>query len=84
MRPLAGQGAYLLFSIGLIATGLLGVPVLAGSAALAHHYFLVCNNPRVMGQHVNGKVMNALGVIAALVISVAALVMLIVWTRTWV
>jgi NRAMP (natural resistance-associated macrophage protein)-like metal ion transporter len=35
LRPLAGEGAYLLFGIGLIGTGILGVPVLAGSAAYA-------------------------------------------------
>ncbi len=35
LRPLAGNGAYLLFTIGLIGTGMLGVPVLAGSSAYA-------------------------------------------------
>ena len=35
LRPLAGSGAYLLFSLGLIGTGMLGVPVLAGAAAYA-------------------------------------------------
>ena len=35
LRPLAGDGAYLLFTIGLIGTGMLGVPVLAGSSAYA-------------------------------------------------
>lgn len=35
LRPLAGNGAYLLFTLGLIGTGILGVPVLAGSAAYA-------------------------------------------------
>ena len=35
LRPLAGDGAYLLFAIGLIGTGLLAVPVLAGSASFA-------------------------------------------------
>ena len=35
LKPLAGQGAYLLFTLGLIGTGMLGVPVLAGSAAYA-------------------------------------------------
>ena len=35
LRPLAGDGAYLLFALGLIATGLLAVPVLAGSASFA-------------------------------------------------
>jgi Mn2+/Fe2+ NRAMP family transporter len=35
LRPLAGQFAALLFSLGIIGTGLLAVPVLAGSAAYA-------------------------------------------------
>ena len=35
LRPLAGEGAYLLFTIGLVGTGMLGVPVLAGSCAYA-------------------------------------------------
>lgn len=35
LRPLAGKGAYLLFTLGLIGTGTLAVPVLAGSAAYA-------------------------------------------------
>jgi Mn2+/Fe2+ NRAMP family transporter len=35
LRPLAGRGAYLLFTIGLIGTGMLGIPVLAGAAAYA-------------------------------------------------
>jgi NRAMP (natural resistance-associated macrophage protein)-like metal ion transporter len=35
LQPLAGDGAYLLFALGLIGTGLLAVPVLAGSASFA-------------------------------------------------
>lgn len=35
LLPLAGKGAYLLFALGLVGTGMLGVPVLAGSAAYA-------------------------------------------------
>jgi NRAMP (natural resistance-associated macrophage protein)-like metal ion transporter len=35
LRPLAGNAAYLLFSLGLIGTGMIGVPVLAGSCAYA-------------------------------------------------
>ncbi len=35
LRPLAGAGAYWLFSLGLIGAGMLGVPVLAGSCAYA-------------------------------------------------
>ncbi len=34
LRPLAGPLAFLLFSMGIIGTGLLAVPVLAGSAGL--------------------------------------------------
>jgi Mn2+/Fe2+ NRAMP family transporter len=35
LRPLAGQFAYLLFALGIIGVGLIGVPVLAGSSAYA-------------------------------------------------
>jgi NRAMP (natural resistance-associated macrophage protein)-like metal ion transporter len=35
LRPIAGPLAFLLFSVGIIGTGLLAVPVLAGSAAYA-------------------------------------------------
>lgn len=33
LRPLAGSGAYWLFTIGMVGTGMLAVPVLAGSCA---------------------------------------------------
>jgi NRAMP (natural resistance-associated macrophage protein)-like metal ion transporter len=35
LRPIAGNFAFLLFALGIIGTGLLAVPVLAGSAAYA-------------------------------------------------
>jgi len=35
LRPLAGRFAFLLFALGIIGTGLLAIPVLAGSAAYA-------------------------------------------------
>jgi Mn2+/Fe2+ NRAMP family transporter len=35
LRPLAGDFAYWLFAIGILGVGLIGVPVLAGSAAYA-------------------------------------------------
>ena len=35
LRPLAGEFSFLLFSLGIIGTGMLAVPVLAGSAAYA-------------------------------------------------
>ena len=35
LKPLAGNFAFLLFAVGILGTGLLGVPVLAGSGAYA-------------------------------------------------
>jgi Mn2+/Fe2+ NRAMP family transporter len=35
LKPLAGQGASLLLAVGLIGTGVLGVPILTGSSAYA-------------------------------------------------
>ena len=35
LRPIAGELAFLLFALGIIGTGLLAIPVLAGSAAYA-------------------------------------------------
>jgi Mn2+/Fe2+ NRAMP family transporter len=35
LRPIAGDFAFALFAVGIIGTGLLGLPVLAGSAAYA-------------------------------------------------
>ena len=35
LRPIAGDFAFLLFGLGIIGTGMLAVPVLAGSAAYA-------------------------------------------------
>lgn len=35
LRPIAGEYAYLLFALGIIGTGMLAIPVLAGSASYA-------------------------------------------------
>lgn len=35
LRPIAGNAAYLLFTLGIIGTGMLAVPILAGSSAYA-------------------------------------------------
>jgi NRAMP (natural resistance-associated macrophage protein)-like metal ion transporter len=35
LKPLAGEGAYLLLALGLVGTGFLAVPILTGSAAYA-------------------------------------------------
>ena len=55
LRPFAGDGAYWLFSLGLIGAGMLGVPVLAGSCAYAFaeaadwHGSLETHPPRAIG-----------------------------------
>ncbi|HVX42129.1 MAG TPA: Nramp family divalent metal transporter [Gemmatimonadaceae bacterium] len=133
LKPLAGPAAALLFTAGLVGTGMLGVPVLAGSAAYAiaeaaawragmdekvhsaRQFYgviavamiagmvlnfahvnairlliwsavingllappliiiilVVCNNPRVMGPHRNGRALNLLGGAAALLMTTAA------------
>ncbi|HEX8694720.1 MAG TPA: Nramp family divalent metal transporter [Longimicrobium sp.] len=138
LRPLAGSAASLLFSLGIVGTGMLGVPVLAGSAALAvaeaegwpagmserptragRFYavmalalgagmamdylgiepirmlfgaavvngllapplifviLLVCNDRRVMGEHTNGFWLNALGLLAGLLMAGAAVALLL-------
>jgi Mn2+/Fe2+ NRAMP family transporter len=40
LAPLAGQYAFILFSLGMIGTGLLAIPILSGSAAYALKEFL--------------------------------------------
>jgi hypothetical protein len=45
LRPLAGDAAYVLFAAGLVGTGLLAIPVLAGSASFAVAE-LVAGRPR--------------------------------------
>jgi len=137
LAPLAGRAASALFALGLIGTGALGVPVLAGSAAYAiaeaaswrrgldrrpraagpfygliaaeivagmaldylgvnpvRLLFLaavvngvlappllalvltVANNRAIMGEHVNGRVLNVLGVLVTIVMAVAAIALL--------
>jgi Mn2+/Fe2+ NRAMP family transporter len=39
----------------------------------------VCNNKRVMREHTNGKLLNILGILAALVMSVAAIALVATW-----
>jgi Mn2+/Fe2+ NRAMP family transporter len=140
LKPLAGDAAALLFAMGLVGTGMLGVPVLAGSAAYAiaeaanwragmdekihtaRQFYavmavamligmalnftninafqfliwsavingilappliaiilIVCNNPAIMGQHRNGRLLNVLGGLAALMMSVAAIALIASW-----
>ncbi|HAV11717.1 MAG TPA: iron transporter [Candidatus Moranbacteria bacterium] len=44
LRPIAGDNAYLLFALGIIGTGLLAIPVLAGSGAYAISEVMKWNN----------------------------------------
>lgn len=140
LEPVAGKLAALLFTLGLVGTGLLGVPVLAGSAAYAvaeaaawrhgmdaqptqarNFYMviaasmligvalsfspitpirlllwsavvngilappliiillLICNNPKVMGSFRNGWALNALGGIAAIIMTGSAVALVASW-----
>lgn len=44
LRPLAGDWAFLLFAVGIIGTGFLAVPILAGSSAYALSELMSWNN----------------------------------------
>lgn len=138
LEPLAGAAAKILYAAGLISTGMLGIPVLAGSAAYAvaeaKHWrgslndrpkagrkfywimatavalgamldflgfnavkalfwaavvnglmsppllFLICRlnqDPQVMGEHTSGKSLRVLGWAATVVMSLAALGLII-------
>lgn len=138
LKPLAGSAAAWLFTAGLIGTGMLGVPVLAGSGAYAiaeaaawragmdekvhtakQFYgviaiamlvgmalnfahvnairlliwsavingllappligiiLVVCNNERVMGIHRNGRGMNVLAGLAVLLMTAAAVALIV-------
>ncbi|MBX7134988.1 MAG: Nramp family divalent metal transporter [Fimbriimonadaceae bacterium] len=66
LRPLAGDSAYLLFTIGLVGTGMLAIPVLAGSAAYAmaeafHFQGSLDDKPKV-GRKFYGVIILAIGI----------------------
>jgi Mn2+/Fe2+ NRAMP family transporter len=138
LRPVAGNLAYALFAAGIIGTGLLAVPVLAGSAAYAvaetfrlreglylklrqaHGFYaviavstlvgaalnllglnpiqalyftavingvvappllimimLISRNGKIMGDKVNGRLSNALGWLVTIVMTLAAVALLL-------
>ncbi len=142
LRPLSGPAASILFSLGLIGSGLLAVPVLTGSSAYAiceaskwkyglneklrgapRFYLiiavstligllinflkippvtalfwtavingvlappllvvimLVANNPKVMGNRVNGRLANFLGWATAAIMFAAAVGMFLTWGK---
>jgi Mn2+/Fe2+ NRAMP family transporter len=66
LRPLAGDSAFLLFAIGILGVGMIGVPVLAGSAGYALS--------EAMGWKwgLERKVRDARGFYAVIIISVLA------------
>jgi Mn2+/Fe2+ NRAMP family transporter len=143
LRPLAGDAAAVLFALGMIGSGFLAVPVLAGSAGYAvgeafgwkvgldrkprrapQFYgviaasmlvgmlinfvginpiaalvwaavinglltalllvvvLLIANNRRIMGARVNGLGTNLLGGLATLLMSAAAISLLLTWGKT--
>ena len=55
LRPLAGDFAFLLFALGILGVGLIGVPVLAGSAA----YALCRGDGLELGARAEGHAMRA-------------------------
>jgi NRAMP (natural resistance-associated macrophage protein)-like metal ion transporter len=137
LEPLAGKFAFILFSVGVIGTGILAIPVLAGSLsyilsetlgwqggldqkfsqakgfyvtiiislavglslnfigitpiqALIYTAVLygltapvmiaiilhICNNKKIMGKSVNGKVSNILGLITLILMTVSAIALI--------
>lgn len=66
LRPLAGDGAYLLFTIGLVGTGMLAIPVLAGSAAYAmaeaFHFQGSLDDKPAVGRKFYGVIILAIGI----------------------
>lgn len=137
LRPLAGDFAYLLFAAGIIGTGLLAVPILAGSASYAvseafgwkeglsrklktaHGFYgaitiatligilinfiginpisalyytavlngilapplliiilFIANNKKIMGQRINNRLLNFLGMMTIAIMSIGALALI--------
>ncbi len=70
LRPLAGAGAYWLFALGLVGTGMLGVPVLAGSCA-----YTIAEAASWKGDSLNNKPLRAprfyMVIAAAIVVGLA-------------
>lgn len=70
LRPIAGRFAFLLFTIGIVGTGMLAVPVLAGSAAFA---VSEAGNWKRGLEYMPGQAMRFYGVIAGATLLGAAL-----------
>ena len=70
LRPLVGAGAYWLFTLGLVGTGMLGVPVLAGSCA-----YTIAEAAAWRGESLSNKPLRAprfyLVIAAAIVVGLA-------------
>ncbi|MHB8717702.1 MAG: Nramp family divalent metal transporter [Candidatus Dormibacteria bacterium] len=87
LQPLAGRFAFLLFSLGMIGTGLLAIPVLSGSAAYAVKEFFgfrgsLADRPRyrptfyaiVVVSTLGGLAMNLVGIDAIQALVVTAII----------
>jgi len=64
LRPLAGDFAYMLFAIGIIGTGILSIPVLAGACSY------VLSETFNWEQGINRKFMEAKGFYTTLILSI--------------
>ena len=68
----AGVGGFRLLFWAAVVNGLLAPPLIV-------LILLVCNNRSVMGEHVNGRWLNGLGFMAAIVMSASAVAVLAAW-----
>lgn len=64
LRPFAGNATYLLFALGIIGTGMLAIPVLAGSSSYA-----LAESMGWHGQGLNSKLKHGLGFYGTIMIS---------------
>jgi Mn2+/Fe2+ NRAMP family transporter len=71
LRPVAGNGAYLLFATGVIGTGLLAIPVLAGSLSYMFSEALG------MQEGLNKKFHQAKGFYIVMIISILAALVIV-------
>ncbi|OGL29441.1 hypothetical protein A3D14_01585 [Candidatus Saccharibacteria bacterium RIFCSPHIGHO2_02_FULL_47_12] len=67
LRPFAGNATYWLFAIGIIGTGLLAIPVLAGSSSYA-----IAESMGWRGQGLNSKLRKAYAFYGTIIISMLA------------
>ena len=69
LKPIAGEFAFIVFALGIVATGLLAIPILAGSAAYAIGE--ACRWPIGLSRHPDKAVASYSTVTAAAILGVA-------------